>query len=366
MTNLPTTELILFCICLSALSFGLTFFVRRYAIDKRILDIPNNRSSHFVPTPRGGGLGFVCTFLGALVVLYLISVIPKEVLFALLGGGVLIAAVGWLDDNRGLTPVIRLFCHVVAAVWGVVWLGGYPSMTLGTETLSLSWAGGLLAVLGTVWMINLYNFMDGIDGIAATEAVTVSAIAGIILFVTGNGGLAMVCMALAFSVVGFLIWNWPPARIFMGDVGSGFLGFVFACLAIASENSGALPLVVWVVLLGVFVVDATVTLIRRFINKEKLYEAHRTHVYQLAVQAGFSHKQVTVTVCLINIGLGLVAALLAKWPGWISPAVVLVVVLLTMAEVRLYRWFSATLEAREELKVVSENILDEAAASTEK
>ena len=244
-------------------------------------------------------------------------------------------------------------------------VGRLPINALGTETLSLSWAGGLLAVLGTVWMINLYNFMDGIDG-AATEAVTVSAIAGIILFVTGNGGLAMVCMALAFSVVGFLIWNWPPARIFMGDVGSGFLGFVFACLAIASENSGALPLVVWVVLLGVFVVDATVTLIRRFINKEKLYEAHRTHVYQLAVQAGFSHKQVTVTVCLINIGLGLVAALLAKWPGWISPAVVLVVVLLTMAEVRLYRWFSATLEAREELKVVSENILDEAAASTEK
>lgn len=347
MTNLPLANLILLCICLSVLSFGLTFFVRRYAINKRILDVPNHRSSHSVPTPRGGGLSFVCTFLGALICLYIIGIIPEEVLFALLGGGGLIAAIGWLDDNRGLTPAVRLFCQVVAAIWGVAWLGGYQSMTVGTGTLSLSWVGGILAVLGTVWMINLYNFMDGVDGMAGTEAVTVSAIAGILLFFTGNGELAMVCMTLAFSVVGFLVWNWPPASIFMGDVGSGFLGFVFACLAIASENSGALPLIVWIMLLGVFVIDATVTLVRRLINGEKLYEAHRTHVYQLAVQAGFSHKEVTVAVCLINICLGLVAVLLVKWPGWVFPAVILVVVFLTMAEIRFYNRFSVSLKASE-------------------
>ncbi|NLV16856.1 MAG: glycosyltransferase family 4 protein [Syntrophomonadaceae bacterium] len=340
MTNLPLAKLIIFCTGLFTLSGGLTFMVRGYAINRRIFDVPNHRSLHSVPTPRGGGLAFVAVFLGALVFLYLTGTIPKDIFMALAGGGGLVAAVGWADDNRGAAPGIRLLCHGVAAVWGVMWLGGYPAMSWGGGIWNLSWAGGALAVLGTVWMINLYNFMDGIDGIAGTEAVTAAAIAGVLLYFTGHPGMALICVALALSVGGFLIWNWPPARIFMGDVGSGFLGFTFACLAMASENSGALPVLVWAVLLGVFIVDATVTLIRRFINKEKLYEAHRTHVYQLAAQAEFSHKQVTLGVLFLNICLGMIGAALMKWPGWLLPGAALTAVILTIIEVRLYYRFS--------------------------
>lgn len=178
---------------------------------------------------------------------------------------------------------------------------------MGFAELNLFWLINVLAVIAIVWMINLYNFMDGIDGIAGTEAITISGAAAIFLWVQ-NSGLVAVCLLILAAVLGFLIWNWPPAKIFMGDVGSGFLGFVIAVLAIWSENSGAAPLLIWLLLLGVFIVDATVTLVKRMTRGEKLYEAHRSHVYQLAVQAGYSHKQVTLTILLINMMLGIVAA----------------------------------------------------------
>jgi len=196
---------------------------------------------------------------------------------------------------------------------------------LGFTELNLFWVANVLVVIAIVWMINLYNFMDGIDGIAGTEAITILGAAAIFLWVQ-NSGLAAVCLLIIAAVLGFLIWNWPPAKVFMGDVGSGFLGFVFAVLAIWSENSGAVPLLIWLLLLGVFIVDATVTLVKRMAGGEKLYEAHRSHVYQLAVQAGYSHKQVTLTVLLINIMLGIVAAVALYYYNYM-----LLITLVTMA-----------------------------------
>ena len=181
-------------------------------------------------------------------------------------------------------------------------------MDIGFTTVQLGWAGSVVAAVGIVWLINLYNFMDGIDGIAGTEAISVALSAGILLFWTGSQELAWVCIILALAVGGFLVWNWPPARIFMGDVGSGFLGYVFAVLAIVSEKSFSVPLIIWLMLLGVFVTDATITLFKRLARGEKLSQPHRTHVYQLAVQAGYSHKQVTLVVLFINIMLGIAAA----------------------------------------------------------
>jgi len=287
-------------------SYFLTYLVRNYSLKHQIIDIPNGRSSHTIPTPRGGGLAFVVVFLVGISLLFCLGILELRVFLALLGGGCLIAAVGWLDDRRGLSALVRLCFHFVAAIWAVSWLEGVPNLSLGFTELESSWWGSVLAVVGMVWLINLYNFMDGIDGIAGTEAVTVSAVAAILLWSQASN-LAIPCLLLAAAVLGFLIWNWPPAKIFMGDVGSGFLGFVFAILAIWSENSGAVPLLIWLLLLGVFIVDATVTLVKRMARGDKLYEAHRFHVYQLAVQAGYSHKQVTLTVLLINIMLGIVA-----------------------------------------------------------
>jgi Fuc2NAc and GlcNAc transferase len=298
--------------------------VKNHALKKGILDIPNIRSSHKVATPRGGGLGFVIPFLFSIIILGFLDILSESISLALVGGGIIVAVLGWLDDKNGLTARVRAFFQFLAAIWAVFWLGGFPGLDLGFVNVHLLWFGSLLVVIGMVWMINLYNFMDGIDGIAGIEAISIAGAAGVLLFWNSNTGLVFVCGLLACSVAGFLIWNWPPAKIFMGDVGSGFLGFIFAVLAIASENSGALPLLVWLILLGVFIVDATATLIRRVLKGERWYEAHRTHVYQLAVQAGYSHKQVTLTVLGVNIALAAIA-----WLAVLFHDLLLVITLLT-------------------------------------
>lgn len=311
------------------LSWGLTGAVRRYAIRRGILDIPNARSSHLVATPRGGGLAIVVAFLIPATGLTAYGLLPGALAAALLGGGLFVAGVGWLDDRHGLPAALRAGAHALAALWALYWLGGLPSLNLGVTRLSLGSVGFVLGVVGIVWFVNLYNFMDGIDGLAGTEAITVAGTAalliggirvgllpnpGMIGTAPGAASIALVSSLLVPASAGFLVWNWPPARIFMGDVGSGFLGFTFGVLAVASENSGALPLLVWMLLLGVFVVDATATLLRRIWRRERWTEAHRTHAYQLAVQAGHTHKQVTAAVLGINIALAAAAAVACVWP----------------------------------------------------
>lgn len=310
-------------------AYCLTGVVRQYALRRGILDVPNARSSHVVVTPRGGGLAIVVVMMGTIVLLALRGIISGEVAAAICGGGLIVAGVGWLDDRRGLPATLRAAAHLAAALWALFWLGGLPSLNLGVTMLRLGWVGSVLGTVGVVWLVNLYNFMDGIDGLAGTEAITVAGTAALLIggmrvgllpnsgtpaATEGAVGLGLVSLLLASSAAGFLVWNWPPARIFMGDVGSGFLGFTFGVLAVASENSGALPLLVWILLLGVFVVDATATLLRRMRRGERWTEAHRTHAYQLAVQAGRTHKQVTLAVLGINIALGAAATLACAWP----------------------------------------------------
>jgi Fuc2NAc and GlcNAc transferase len=229
----------------------------------------------------------------------------------------------------------------VAAAWVLYWLGGLTHVDVGyiIPIFNISWVRNLLAFIGIVWMINLYNFMDGVDGLAAIEAISVSLFAGGLLLLQGSTGMAMLCLVIALSVGGFLMWNWPPAKIFMGDVGSGFLGLVFGTIAIVSENSYPMPLFVWLLLLGVFVIDATATLIWRVCQGEKWYKAHRTHVYQLAVQAGYTHKQVTLTVLGINMVLALLAYItiflhLMLWGIALGAALVLLFI-----QIKLRNWF---------------------------
>jgi Fuc2NAc and GlcNAc transferase len=299
------------------ISWLLTGYIRIYALKHEVLDVPNERSSHTAVTPRGGGLAIVLLFLGGTAALTVGGLLPVKFMIALAGGGALIAGVGWLDDQINLSAMLRAAVHLVAAVWALYWLGGMPDLELGFTRLPLHLFGTILAVIIMVWLINLYNFMDGIDGLAGTEAICVSVIGGLFLAGSGHLNLAWACFILALSCAGFLIWNWPPAKIFMGDVGSAFLGYTFAVLAVASENTKAMPLLVWVVLLGVFITDATITLIRRILREERWYEAHRTHAYQYAVQAGFSHKQVTVAVLVLNLGLGIIAKFMLIWPQWL-------------------------------------------------
>lgn len=315
---------------------GLTGAACRYTLRRGIVDVPNARSSHVVATPRGGGLAIVVVFLAFIILLALRGIISGEVAAAICGGGLLVAGVGWLDDQHGLPAALRAVAQALAASWALYWLGGLPSLNLGVTRLPLGSVGFVLGVVGIVWFVNLYNFMDGIDGLAGTEAITVAGTAALLIGGTrvgllpnpgmteaapGAASIALVSSLLVPASAGFLVWNWPPARIFMGDVGSGFLGFTFGVLAVASENSGALPLLVWVLLLGVFVVDATATLLRRIWRRERWTEAHRTHAYQLAVQAGHTHKQVTLAVLGVNIMLGAAATVACVWPCALLPVV---------------------------------------------
>jgi len=300
-------------------AWGLTGRIRRYAVGSGIVDVPNQRSLHTAPTPRGGGLSIAVVSLLGIGVATLVDLVPTNVGLALVGGGIAIAGVGWLDDARGVSAPARLIVHAMGAVWALYWLGGLPSLDLGVATLRSGVAGAVLAAAGIVWSTNLYNFMDGADGLAATQAVAIGAFGGLLLFAAGAGGLALAALLIAAASAGFLAWNWEPAKIFMGDVGSGLLGFLFAVLAIAGENANAVPILAWALLGGVFIFDATVTLVRRLRRGERWDHGHRHHAYQRIVEAGWTHGRMSATVLMIDVGLALIAGFGATDRRWLLP-----------------------------------------------
>ncbi|MFL6601424.1 MAG: MraY family glycosyltransferase [Steroidobacteraceae bacterium] len=286
----------------SALVTGL---LRQYAIRSGLIDRPNIRSSHSVPTPRGGGLAIVFTSLLAATFLCLVHMLAWRTFVALAGGGLAVAAVGFIDDRHPLPARVRLAVHLGAALWCLAWLGGLPPLQLANRVVHLGWSGYVLGALAIVWVLNLFNFMDGIDGIAASEAIFVTG-AGAVLgswmaaAAVSSGGAAAAAAVVAAACSGFLVWNWPPARIFMGDVSSGYLGYVIATLALAAGHENPVAMWIWLLLGGAFFVDATVTLIRRLLRGEQVYEAHRSHAYQWLAREWKSHGLVTLTVMLVN------------------------------------------------------------------
>jgi Fuc2NAc and GlcNAc transferase len=307
-----------FLIGAAILSWLLASRVRLYALD-RLLDIPNERSSHSSPTPRGGGLAIAFTVLGGVILAAVLHWITWDLALGLAGGGAMIAAVGWIDDHRSLSALTRFAVQFLSAAWAMFWVGGLPALSIGNAHIQLGLVGTVLGVIGIVWAINLYNFVDGIDGLAAGEAVSTGVIGGLILLAMGERGLAMVALLIAAANAGFLPLNWAPAKLFMGDVGSGMLGYLFAVLAVASENAGAVPLLIWVLLLGAFVFDATVTLCRRIAHGERWYHAHHSHAYQRMVQAGRSHAAVSSMILLINLVLAVLAIV-----AWLRPTFFLI------------------------------------------
>jgi Fuc2NAc and GlcNAc transferase len=309
------------------ISLLLTGLSRAIAGRLALLDVPNHRSSHTTPTPSGGGIGIVVSFLcGLIYASCLGGLIPDRFLAALTAGAVLVAGIGYWDDVHTLPARFRLPVHILAAlllVWGadqeaVVRLGTWQP-ALPQPLLAL------LLVLAVVWFLNLYNFMDGIDGLAGSEGVFVAGGAALLMALRGGGHESLLALIVAVACLGFLIWNWPPARIFMGDVGSGFLGFVLAALALRSAiYSDALPLACWLILPGVFVADATITLLRRMARGEKWYAAHRSHAYQYAAAFYGRHRPVTLVVAAINLLWLLPLSLLCViLPGFEVPLVIL-------------------------------------------
>ncbi|UCN01152.1 glycosyltransferase family 4 protein [Sulfurimonas sp. SWIR-19] len=271
-------------IFLFILSFLLTYLIKNYAIKKSLVAEVNERSSHSVPTPHGGGIAIAVTWFAGLSWLFFRGEIEPSLYYALLTGAVL-AVVSYLDDLYELSPKIRLITQSSVSVVGLVTLGGLSSLDFGLFSIENQLLTNIIAFVAILWFINLYNFLDGIDGYAGSEAVFLG-IAGFLLF---GGGHFLVLIA---SVMGFLVWNWHRAKIFMGDVGSTLLGYTVAVFTIYYANEDPVNLWIWIILFGVFWFDATYTLVKRYFNGEKLSVAHKKHIYQRLTQAGFSHDRV--------------------------------------------------------------------------
>ncbi|CAI8864148.1 MraY family glycosyltransferase [Pseudomonas chlororaphis] len=286
---------------IAGVSFCLTAVLCKYALSRSLMDIPNARSSHLVPTPRGGGVAIVLAFLLASGLLFFSENISSSVFLAIVGAGVMIAVIGFMDDHKHVAARWRLLGHFVAAGWLLFWLGGLPAIELAGVSLSLGWLGHGLALIYLVWLLNLYNFMDGIDGIASLEAICVCFGASLLYWLSGLESLIWAPLLLSVAVAGFLYWNFPPAKIFMGDAGSGFLGIILGGFSLQAAWVSAPMLWAWLILLGVFIVDATFTLCRRLCRGEKVYEAHRSHAYQFASRHFGRHLPVTLAVGLINL-----------------------------------------------------------------
>ena len=278
-------------------AIGVSVF-KRLRISERLRDIPNERSSHVKPIPRGGGIIIVVVCLG----LYMIAATAtgRAIYWAYVTAGLAIAAVSWLDDLRSLPAWVRFCVHAAASlvlIAGCGWVSDVYIPLLGTYSPGFP-AGALLTVIWLVWMTNAYNFMDGIDGIAGTQAVVAGA-AWLVVGLLRSDGIEFVYGGIiAFAAVGFLLHNWQPASVFMGDVGSAFLGFTLAAIPLLSVGDGPLQssfgLYLSALFLWPFVFDTVYTFLRRMLKGERVWEAHRSHIYQRLVLAGYSHSYVSL------------------------------------------------------------------------
>lgn len=300
-----------------SLNAALTAAVRWSALRTGYLDIPNERSLHQTPVPKSGGIAFVSSFLLLTFLFYLINWLPYQQFLALFFGGFVIAAIGFWDDHKNLSARRRIVFHFVGAIWAISWVGPLTSLSFGAFTLTSIGLLVLLTLVGLVWLLNLYNFMDGNDGLATSEGIFVASIAAILLYLHGGTALAALSLSLAIALAGFLMWNWAPAKIFMGDTGSCFLGYTFGVFMIISAAHGWIEPWTWLILLGVFITDTTVTLFRRMRRGYRFYQSHCNHAYHHAARRFASHKKLTYGVIWVNVLWLLPMALLSDyWPEW--------------------------------------------------
>ena len=288
------------CILFFILSLLFTGYMRHYALEKNIIDNPNERSSHSIPTPRGGGVAVVASYLLALAVLMYNQQLVIPVGLTLMAAGFVIALLGFLDDRGHINSMLRLAIHFLVAIGVVISLGGFGEVNV-FNGFQLGFVANIIAVLFLVWLLNLYNFMDGINGIASIEAITVTVSMAMLYLLLNVGLNHQILLLLAACVLGFLLWNFPKAKIFMGDACSGFLGLILGIFALIALKVDIALFCAWLICLGVFIVDATFTLIRRVVTGHKMYDAHRSHSYQILSRHFNSHTPVTLAVAAINI-----------------------------------------------------------------
>lgn len=300
-----------------------TRFFRYYAINNMLMDHPNHRSSHTNPTPRGGGLVFAMLWLISLFALSWFKIAPPDAIRLLGIPAIIIMALGYIDDLKGLPAKLRFAIQIAAtliflyrfnidyAIYAHNWITSFGPLVI------------ILTALAMLWSTNLFNFMDGTDGIASIEAVTVFGVGGFFPWLHGGQDLALLAWSLIAGVLGFLCWNWPRASIFMGDVASSFLGFLIIPFALIGYFKYQVPIAAWFILYLMFSMDATLTLIRRLLHREKFYQAHKLHAYQRLHQAGCSHQQVLYITILMNIIFSVLAYITTRYDTWMIQVLVL-------------------------------------------
>lgn len=289
-----------------------------------LVDTANERSLHSGTKPRSGGLGILLA-IGCGWVLSAILGYPPTHWLSLSLAGAALAAVSLLDDLRDISPMPRFVVHLLAAITPVV--GGFGLETLSVPGASLPLGpifGALLTVVFVVWSINLYNFMDGMDGFAGGMALFGFGFLALLGVMQGDIAFALTCSVIAAAAAGFLVFNFPPARVFMGDAGAASLGFLAAAVMLWADAAGIAPLWIGVMIFSPFFLDATITVIRRALCRERIWEAHRSHYYQRIVQAGWTHRRAVLAEYVLMIGCGVTALCIANSAVWLQWAAIIV------------------------------------------
>jgi Fuc2NAc and GlcNAc transferase len=325
-------------------SLASTGWYRQRAIRLDHVDVPGSRSSHQANTPTGGGVVIVTVFALAVFCLVVLSWVPFLLALSLIPV-FSIGVLGYLDDHRDIGIMTRVVVELLLV--GAFILG--VSYLLADQSI-YSLATIAILVFAITWWINLFNFMDGIDGIALSQAIYIALSASLLTYLNGYGlnDITLLLLLMTAVCLGFLKWNWQPARIFMGDSGSLFLGFMLGALCVLSVSRGELSLVTWLILAGLFIVDATCTLIWRLARRENIFQAHRSHVYQLlAIRLGQHRKVVFLYSALNLLGLLPCAWFVLAYPDYQWIALLISYVVLAGL------WFGVKLACQEKVSPAS-------------
>ena len=275
------------------------FLYKKYAIFTGIISNQNYRTLHELPIPRGGGIVFSLLSILAIFLIWWNWQLTEGLLLALVVGGFIATLFGFIDDIKNISARIKLIIQLLLACWAVYCLYFGELLSFGLMPLYM-----IIPILlfSMVWMMNAYNFMDGIDGMAASGAIFVSLTLALVLFLTeGPIEIIAIFILMASTVIGFILFNWPPATIFMGDAGSVFLGYIFGSLLLFTVLSNNISIWTWLTIFGYFFTDTAVTQIMRVFLVKKWYLAHRSHAYQNIARVTGSHLKVTVGVILYNL-----------------------------------------------------------------
>ncbi len=274
---------------------------RSVALRLGFVAIPNKRTMHSGAVPVGGGIVISVVWLGSIAVLFALGHLSLPIFLALFFGGLGLTVLGVIDDAMNLGALTKFGGQIGIVVWAFYWVGDMPPFSVLNHSYELGWLGFFLGGLLVLWLLNLFNFIDGIDGLCASGSVFVSTSMAVILHIEQMYLLSLLLYLLAMAVAGFLWFNWPPAKLFMGDSGSVFLGYVLGVLMFVSSNQNPALLWVWLITMSYFLADATTTLLLRVRYVKPFYVAHRHHAYQTLASRLDSHLRVTSYLVMLKL-----------------------------------------------------------------